>query len=88
MKTSEFPSQTSLPADAKIPYVSGSTNYTITLANFQNSLGVTGSISQLGSSGAPVLDVQGSSNRIRNIVAGTGINVQINENNEIVISVV
>lgn len=88
MKTSQFPAQTSLPADAVIPYVAGSTNYTITLANFQASLGVTGTISQLGSSGVPVLDIQGSAKRIRNLVAGSGINIQINENDEIVISLV
>lgn len=88
MKTSQFPSQTSLPTDAVIPYVSGSTNYTITLSNFQASLGVTGTISQLGSEGVPVLDIQGSANRIRNLVPGTGIDIQINENDEIVISLV
>lgn len=88
MKTSQFPAQTSLPSDAIIPYVSGSTNYTITLANFQASLGVTGTISQLGTEGVPVLDIQGSAKRIRNLVAGDGIDIQINENDEIVISLV
>lgn len=88
MKTSQFPKQTSLPSDAVIPYVSGNTNYTITLTNFQASLGVTGSISQLGAGGVPILDVQGSANKIRNLVAGSGIDIQINESDEIVISLV
>lgn len=88
MKTSQFPMQTSLPTDAVIPYVSGSTNYTITLTNFLGSLGVTGTINQLGVDGVPILDKQGSDNRIRNLVAGSGIDIQINENDEIVISLV
>jgi len=86
MKTSQFPAQTSLPSDAVIPYVSGNTNYTITLANFQNSLGVSGTIAQTGTNGVPVLDVQGSSKLIRNLVGGFGVDIQENELNGITIS--
>lgn len=86
MKTSQFPAQTSLPSDAIIPYVSGSTNYTITLANFQSSLGLTGTISQEGVTGTPVLDVQGASKKIRNLNSGFGIAIDLNEQNGIDIS--
>lgn len=86
MKTSQFPMQGSLPTDAKIPYISGSTNYTITLANFQESLGVTGSISQEGVDGVPVLDIQGAEKKIRNLKEGFGIGLTINEQNGITIS--
>ena len=86
MKTSQFPSQTSLPSDAVIPYVSGSTNYTIALANFQASLGVTGTISQEGVTGTPVLDVQGAAKKIRNLNSGFGIAIDLNEENGIDIS--
>ncbi len=71
-KISNFPAQTALPGDAELTYVSGTVNYKITLADFQSSLGVTGTIVSLGD-GLAIFNLSGSENQIRAIETLTGL---------------
>ena len=83
-KISKFLTQTSLPSDAKLSYISGNTNYKISLADFQASLGVTGTIVQDGDPlGTPILNTSGSVNNIRNIEDGSGIKSSVSPQNGI-----
>jgi hypothetical protein len=85
-KISEFLSQTSIPSDAEITYISGSTNYRITLADFLTSIGVTGTIVQDGDPlGTPILDTAGSVNNIRNLEPGSGIKTSVSPENGAII---
>lgn len=85
-KISKFTAQTSLPSDAELTYISGNTNYRIALANFQASLGVTGTIVQDGAvTGTPVLNTSGSVNNIRNLEDGSGIKTSVSAENGITI---
>ena len=86
-KKSTFPALTSIPSDATIDFVSDGANYKITLADYLSSLGVTGSIKQVGdATGAPVLDVQGPENGVRTISNGPGVNAAVNASNGITLS--
>ncbi len=81
-KISQFLSQTSIPSDAQITYISGDTNYRISLADFLSSIGVTGTIVQDGAvSGTPILNTAGSVNNIRNLEAGPGIKTSVSPEN-------
>lgn len=81
-KISKFQAQTSLPSDAQFTYISNNVNYRITLANFQASLGVTGTIEQDGAvTGTPILDKAGSVNNIRNLEDGPGIRTSVSPEN-------
>lgn len=83
-KISDFINQTSLPSDAQLTYISGNTNYRISLSDFQTSLGVTGTIVQDGAvTGTPVLNTAGSVNKIRNIEDGSGIKSSVSAENGI-----
>lgn len=85
-KTSGFPALTSLPGDAVLSFISGGVNYQITLADYLDSLGVTGSIVQDGAvTGIPVLDVQGAVNNIRNIEPGAGVSASVSPENGLII---
>lgn len=80
-KKSLFPGITSIPSDATLDFVSGGVNYKITLADFLAALSVTGTIVPLGDgTSTPVLDVQGTVNRIRNLANGAGVKSQVNVN--------
>lgn len=86
-KISNFPVQQTVPSGSAFPFIYNGTNYQITDSNLYAALGVTGTIVQLGDSTAiPVLDKQGSVNRIRNIVAGSGITVAISTQNGVKLS--
>lgn len=77
-KISEFLAQTSIPSDAYITYISGNTNYRISLADFLTSIGVTGTIVQDGDPlGTPILNTSGSVNNIRNLEPGSGIKASV-----------
>lgn len=81
-KISKFVAQTSLPAGSYLSYISNNTNYKISLADFQASLGVTGTIIQDGAvTGTPILDTSGSVNNIRNLEAGSGIKTSVSPEN-------
>ena len=85
-KKSNFSAQTTIPADATFDYVSNSTNYKITYANFQTSLGVSGTISAVGTGSTSILDDQGAVKGIRNIEDGAGIITVVDGNNSVSIS--
>lgn len=77
-KISVFTAQSSLPSDAQLTYISGNTNYRITLTDFLASIGVTGTIVQKGDPlGTPVLNTSGSVNEIRNLEDGPGIKTSV-----------
>lgn len=85
-KISAFPALSSLPGDAVLNFISGGVNYQITLADFESSLNVTGSIVQDGDpTGVPVLDVQGAVNNIRNVEPGAGISASVSAQNGLTI---
>lgn len=85
-KISQFLTQTSLPSDAKLSYISGNTNYKISLADFQSSLGVSGTIVQDGDPlGTPILNTSGSINNIRNLEDGPGIKTSVSVQNGVTI---
>ena len=84
---SNFPALTSIPDGAVFSFISGSTNYKITYSNLLSSFNFVGSMAQLGAStGTPVLDKQGSVNRIRNLEAGYGISLSLSTQNGIKLS--
>lgn len=86
-KISNFPAQTTVPSGSVFNFIYNATNYQITDSNLYAALGVTGTIVQLGDSTAiPVLDKQGTVNRIRNMLSGSGITVSISTQNGIEIS--
>jgi hypothetical protein len=86
-KISNFLAQTSLPSDAYLTYISGNTNYKISLADFNASLGVTGTIEQQGDPlGTPILDKAGSVNGIRNIEDGSGIKTSVSAQDGVTIA--
>lgn len=86
-RKSRFPALTTIPSDATFDFVSNGTNYKITAADFFAALGVTGSIEQGGAeTGTPVLDIQGSVNKIRNIENGSGVKAQVSPENGVTLS--
>lgn len=86
-KKSEFIQQSTVLANSYLDYVVNGTNYKISYDNFVANLGVTGSIVQSGAvTGAPVLNVDGSVNKIRNIENGSGILANVSAENGIVLS--
>ena len=86
-KKSEFIQQGTVLANSYLDYVVNGTNYKISYDNFVANLGVTGSIVQDGAvTGAPVLDVDGTVNRIRTIENGSGVNANVSAENGIKLS--
>ena len=81
-KISQFLAQSSIPSNAVFTYISGNTNYKITIADFLASIGVTGTIVQDGDPlGTPILDTTGSINNIRNLEPGSGIKTSVSPEN-------
>jgi hypothetical protein len=86
-KKSQFVQQNTVLANSYLDYVVNGSNYKISYDNFVANLGVTGSIIQTGAvTGSPVLDVDGSVNKIRNIENGSGILANVSAQNGIVLS--
>lgn len=86
-KKSNFPALSSIPDGATLDFVSGSTNYKITKANFLSALGVTGTLVADGSvSATPVLETTGSVYTIRGLEDGAGIVCSVSPSNGITIS--
>lgn len=86
-KKSEFVQQNTVLANSYLDYVVNGTNYKISYDNFVANLGVTGSIVQDGAvTGAPVLDVDGTVNRIRNIENGSGVLANVSAENGVKLS--
>ena len=73
-KKSSFIAKTSVTAGGYMDFFVSNTNYKIAYSAFVAGLGVTGTITTLGSaSGTPILNISGTVNRIRNIENGSGI---------------
>ncbi len=86
-KKSEFIQQGTVLANSYLDYVVNGTNYKISYDNFIANLGVTGSMVQTGAvTGSPVLDVDGTVNKIRNIESGSGVNANVSAENGIKLS--
>jgi hypothetical protein len=81
-RKSNFPALTDIPSSATLDFVSESTNYKITIGDFQSALNVTGTIVQAGNAtSTPILDTQGSVNNIRNLKNGPGVQASVNPEN-------
>jgi hypothetical protein len=81
-KKSNFPVKTSVDSGAYFDFVYSGTNYKILDSDFYASLGVTGTLVQLGSTTSiPILDKQGAVNRIRNLEAGNGVKLSLSPHN-------
>ena len=86
-KKSEFVQQNTVLANSYLDYVVNGSNYKISYDNFVANLGVTGSIIQSGAvTGAPVLDVDGSVNKIRTIENGSGVLANVSAENGVKLS--
>lgn len=87
-KKSDFTGSTTIPSSATFDYVHNGQNLKILYSDFLSALGVTGTITQGGNPlGSPVLDQQGSTNVIRNVVGGFGITTSIDAQNSITFDV-
>lgn len=86
-KKSQFTQQTTVLANSYLDYFVNGTNYKISYDNFVGGLGVTGTIVQEGAvTGAPILDVDGTINNIRNLEDGSGISANISAENGVVLA--
>jgi hypothetical protein len=86
-KKSQFTQQSTVLANSYLDYFVNGTNYKISYDNFVSGLGVTGTIVQEGAvTGAPILDVDGTINNIRNIEDGPGISANISAENGVVLA--
>jgi hypothetical protein len=87
VKKSQFTADTSVDDEATHDFALNGENIKIKHSDLVNTLGVTGSIGQVGDpTGVPVLDQQGSFNAIRNLEEGFGIDLQVSPQNGITIS--
>jgi hypothetical protein len=86
-KKSDFVAQDTVLANSFMDYFVNNTNYRISYQNLVAGLGVTGSIVTTGSaSGSPVLEINGTVNKIRNIENGSGVITSVSATNGIKIS--
>jgi hypothetical protein len=81
-KKSQFVAKTTVDAGSYMDYFVNGTNYKISYDNFVTGLGVTGSIVTTGSgTGTPVLEIDGTTNKIRNLENGSGVITSISATN-------
>jgi hypothetical protein len=81
-KKSDFVAQDTVLANSSMDYFVNNTNYRISYQNFVSGLGVTGSIVTTGSgTGTPVLEVDGTVNKIRSLENGSGIVTSLTASN-------
>lgn len=86
-KKSQFVAKSTVDAGSYMDYFVNGTNYKISYDNFVTGLGVTGSIVTTGSgTGTPVLEIDGTVNKIRNITDGSGIITAIDAANGVEIA--
>ena len=86
-RKSQFIQKSAVDAGGYLDYVVNGSNFKISYDDFVSGLGVTGSIVQTGAiTGAPVLDVDGSINKIRNIENGSGVLANVSAENGIKLS--
>ncbi len=83
-KISQFNVSTSLSTSDLFTFVVNGTNKNISFSDLKTSLGVIGTINQVGNPlGAPILDKVGDANNIRNIENGSGIAASVSASNGI-----
>lgn len=81
-KKSDFVAQDTVLANSFMDYFVNNTNYRISYSSFVAGLGVTGSIVTTGSgTGTPVLEIDGTVNKIRNLENGSGIVTSVTPSN-------
>jgi hypothetical protein len=81
-KKSDFVAQDTVLANSFMDYFVNNTNYRIAYSNFVAGLGVTGSIVTTGSGVAtPVLEIDGTVNKIRNLENGSGVITSVSATN-------
>jgi hypothetical protein len=81
-KKSEFIAKDTVEAGAYFDYVVNGSNFRIPYTDFLSGLGVTGTIVQTGAvTGAPVLDIDGTVHKIRNIENGSGVVTNVSATN-------
>ena len=86
-KKSDFVAQDTVLANSFMDYFVNNTNYRISYQDLVAGLGVTGSIVTTGDvSGSPVLEIDGTVNKIRNIENGSGIVTSITATNGVKVS--
>ena len=86
-KKSDFVAQDTVLANSFMDYFVNNTNYRISYQSLVAGLGVTGSIVTTGSaSGSPVLEINGTVNKIRNIENGSGVITSVSPTNGVKIS--
>jgi hypothetical protein len=86
-KKSDFVAQDTVLANSFMDYFVNNTNYRISYQDLVAGLGVTGSIVTTGDvSGSPVLEIDGTVNKIRNIENGSGIVTSITPTNGVKVS--
>lgn len=86
-KKSDFVAQDTVLANSFMDYFVNNTNYRISYQNLVAGLGVTGSIVTTGDvTGSPVLEIDGTVNKIRNIENGSGIVTLITPTNGVKVS--
>ncbi len=86
-KKSDFVAQDTVLANSFMDYFVNNTNYRISYQSLVAGLGVTGSIVTTGDvSGSPVLEIDGTVNKIRNIENGSGIVTSITPTNGVKVS--
>jgi len=82
-----FVAKTSVDAGSYVDYFVNGTNYKISYDNFVSGLGVTGSIVSEGPGVAtPILDIDGSVNKIRVIENGSGVKAELSPSNGVELS--
>lgn len=81
-KKSDFVAQDTVLANSFMDYFVNNTNYRISYSNLVAGLGVTGSIVTTGSGVAtPVLEIDGTVNKIRNLENGSGVITSVSATN-------
>ena len=81
-KKSDFVAQDTVLANSFMDYFVNNTNYRISYSSFVAGLGVTGSIVTAGSgTGTPVLEIDGTVNKIRSLEDGSGIITSVTASN-------
>lgn len=81
-KISQFNVSTSLNTSDLFTFVVNGTNKSIAFSDFKTSLGVTGTINQVGNPlSVPVLDKVGDANNIRNMESSKGVRFSVSAEN-------
>lgn len=86
-KQSQFLSTDTIPGSAYFGLWDNGANYRISFANLLAGLGATGTLSQLGDGGQPLLYQAGADNYIRNLKAGFGVTLTQEATEEVTVAI-